>query len=334
MVFVTGGTGLVGSHIIFDLLKQGQPIRALYRTSFFNERLAHLLALYNLTESAWNNIEWVKGDLSNPLLLEDYLDGVTTVYHCAAMVSFDPADKYTLFDVNIDGTAHLVNACLAAGVSKLAYVSSTAAIGKGTGKVTVTEQTPWTENKATSGYSLSKHYAEREVWRGMEEGLDVVMVNPSVIIGPGDWNKSSAKLIQTVANGLTYYTTGSNAFVDVRDVSKILIDLVNTGVSGERFLVVSENAPYRTVINQIASSLGVKPPHQKVSPWLTELVWRLEWMRSKLTGKKPFITKETAASARQDVTYSNQKITDLGYSFIPVSQSVADTAACYLSQQH
>ena len=332
MILVTGGTGLVGAHLLMDLIKEEMPIRAIYRSEKSLNKVKKVFAAYNIDwESSLQKIEWVQSDLLNPDVLLDSFDGVDYVYHCAAMVSFNKKDKDMLFKVNIEGTANVVNLCLENGVKKLCYVSSTAAIGKAPKGGVRDEECDWQNDGTFSNYSVSKYFAEMEVWRGSEEGLDVVIVNPSVIIGPGDWNESSSNLFLKVWNGLKYYSTGVNAFVDVRDVSKAMIALMNSGVKSERFLVIGENLTFQELFNSIATSLKKPLPKVEVKKWMANLIWRIEALKSALFGTTPLVTKEAASSALSKVNYSNEKIKkELNFEFTPIKEAINHTSKIFL----
>jgi nucleoside-diphosphate-sugar epimerase len=247
-------------------------------------------------------------------------------------VSFNPKDQQALLDVNVEGTANVVNACLGQNVKHLVYVSSTAAVGKGDGTKPVVESNDWDE-EGISNYALSKHYAENEVWRGNAEGLDVIIVNPCVIIGPGDWNKSSATIFKTLHKGLKFYTPAANAFVDVRDVVRAMLTLEEKQVWNERFLLIGENLPYKTLFEKVAQALNVKAPSTLVKGIWVQLFWRLEWVRSVLTGAAPVVTKESAQSAVSHVTFSAQKIEDaIGFTFTPIDKAAQHAATFYLGK--
>jgi dihydroflavonol-4-reductase len=332
MILVTGGTGLVGAHLLMDLLKYETPIRAIYRSDNALEKVRKIFALYNIKwEQTLHKIEWIKSDLLNTEILIDAFKNVEYVYHCAAMVSFNKADKTKLFKVNIEGTANVVNLSLACGVKKFCHVSSTATIGKSKKDGIRHEDCIWENDGSFSNYSISKYFSEMEVWRGSEEGLNVVIVNPSIIIGPGDWTQSSSNLFLKVWNGLRYYSKGVNAFVDVRDVSKAMVELMKSPITSERFLIIGENLTFQELFNEIAISLGKRIPSIEVKRWMASLIWRIEALRSFLFGSEPLVTKESSKSALSIVKYSNDKIkTELNFKTIPIKQSIAHTSKLFL----
>jgi len=332
MILVTGGTGLVGTHLLMDLLNYETPIRAIYRSDNALEKVRKIFALYNIKwEQTLHKIEWIKSDLLNTEVLIDAFKNVEYVYHCAAMVSFNKSDKTKLFKVNIEGTANVVNLSLAFGVKKFCHVSSTATIGKAKKDGVRDEDCIWENDGSFSNYSISKYFSEMEVWRGSEEGLNVVIVNPSIIIGPGDWMQSSSNLFLKVWKGLRYYSKGMNAFVDVRDVSRAMVELMNSSIKSERFLVIGENLSFEDLFNNIASNLGRSLPSVEVKSWMTSFIWRFEAVRSFLFGADPLVTRESAKSAISKVRYSNDKIKDrLGLKITPIKSSVEHTCKMFL----
>lgn len=327
-VFVTGGTGLVGAHLLVELAKAHHHVTALKRTTASLATVRSIFSYYDC-EHLFETINWVTGDITDITVLEDCIEKQDVVYHTAAMVSFDPRDRDDLFHINVEGTANVVNACLLHDVSTLVYVSSTAAVGKGDGKSAVVESNDWSEDTHVSNYALSKHYAENEVWRGNAEGLRVIVVNPCVIIGPGDWNKSSATIFKTIYQGLRFYTAGANAFVDVRDVVKAMLLLEANEVFNERFLLIGENLTYQALFNKVAKSLGVQPPNMLVKGIWVNIFWRLEWVRAMLFNVPPKVTKESAHSASNTVEFSAQKIQEATHFRFRTINEAADNAARY-----
>lgn len=327
MILVTGGTGLLGSHLLYQLSLEGQPIRALYRHEDRIKNVEKLFHYYNPEKSKalFSTIEWVRGDILDIISLEESFQDVTVVYHCAALVSFAKRDFYQLMKTNREGTANIVNTCLDFGVKKLCYVSSTASIG-GENFTTVTEKTKWELTPETSGYSISKYSAEKEVWRGVEEGLDCIIVNPSVLFGAGNWDESSLTIFRTIQNGLRFYTSGSNAFVDARDVAEIMVRLTNSDTKNQRYLCVGENISFKDVFEKIAVKLGKRPAYINTPKWLIGLTWRLAWFFSLFTGKSAAITRESARSAFNVKEYSSAKIkTHLLFNFRSLDDTIENT---------
>ena len=332
MIFITGATGLLGSHILVELLKRGKKVRALKRQ---NSDLTSVKAVFshyfkdNANEE-FNKVEWVEGDILDICSLEDGMEGCTIVYHCAALVSFKKRDFKKLLKINKEGTANVVNVSLHHQIKQFCHVSSTAAIGKSNKKAINDETNKWVTSRDNSNYAISKYSAENEVWRGKEEGLDVVIINPSVIVGIGDLNKSSLSLFKVVKKGLKFYTPGANAFVDARDVAYVFCELSERNIVNERFLVIGENMAFKTLFEKIASEFGVKPPTIKVKKWMAGVAWRIEGVLAFLFGKNQTITKETAQSSMTVTKFSNQKIkTVLDFEFIPINKAVADAVVFF-----
>lgn len=298
MAFVTGGSGLLGGYLLRELLQKGQTVTALYRNRY--------PAL--LTQEEIEKIQWVKGDIFDTCLLAEILKEEKEVYHCAGLVSFNPARKKDLLHVNVEGTARVVNACIESGVEKLIHVSSVSALGRKRDGMTVTEKSSWSEENNLSNYGKSKYLAEAEVWRGIAEGLNAAIVNPVIILGVGDWNDSSAATFKNAYKEFPWYTEGISGFIDARDVADVMYRLMKSDISGERFVLSSENMPFREVFNLMAKYFGKKPPHRKVSPWMAALVWRLEKIKSLIKNEEPLLTKETAETAQMKVFFDGSKI--------------------------
>ncbi|UAB76175.1 NAD-dependent epimerase/dehydratase family protein [Mesoflavibacter sp. SCSIO 43206] len=331
MILVTGGTGLVGAHLLFHLLNENQPVRAIYRSEKKFDTVKRIFGYYtNNVDALFDTIEWVKADLNNiPQLTEAFKD-VTQVYHCAAFVSFEP-DKFNLLQkTNIKGTANIVNFCIDHKVEKLCYVSSIAALGASLNNKAITEDTEWNKEIDNSVYAITKYGAELEVWRGTQEGLNAVIVNPGVIIGPGIWRYGSGSLIKMIYKGLKYYTTGSTGYVDVNDVVKAMIQLLKSDIKNERYILVSENLSFKDFFTKTANYLGVKPPQKEAKPWLLNIAWRLDWLKHKLTKKRRVLSKQTANSAVTTTIYSNNKIKDaIGFEFLPMDKSIKTTTSFF-----
>jgi len=332
MNLVTGGTGLVGSHLLYELTLSGDKVRVLKRKSS-NIRNVHKVFSYysEKADELFSKIEWIDGDLLDIYSLYDALDGITNVYHCAAFVSFEAVDKDQIYRTNVTGTTNLINATLDKNIGKLCHVSSIAAIGKPENGGIITETNFWKFSKTHSVYAMSKYDAEREVWRGIEEGLNAVIVNPSVILGPGNWNSGSSRFFKSIWDGLKFYTKGVNGYVDVRDVVKSMILLMNSEIKSERFIVSAENIDYQTLFNLIATGLNKKPPKYKASRFLSELVWKAYKIKSSISKSKPLVTKETAQTANAKSYYSSQKlITVVNYQFLSVSQTIENICKLFI----
>jgi nucleoside-diphosphate-sugar epimerase len=334
MILVTGGTGLLGSHLLLDLLLAGKKVRAIKRAGSDTELVRKVFTYYvvNPDELA-ARIEWVNADLLDHGAMEDAMDAITEIYHCGAVVSFYPKDHRTMLKVNIEGTANLVNQAIEHKVEKFCYVSSVATLGRAENNDVSTEETYWIPSKKNSVYGISKYGAEREIWRGMEEGLKAVIVNPSVILGPGFWQDNSG-LFRLVWEGLKYYTRGVNGYVDVRDVSKVMIGLMDRDLFGQRYICSSENISYQDFFTMIARSLNKPAPAVNVPTVLSALAWRAEAVRALLTGSKPEVTREMANTITQVYTYSSEKLCHaLDFRFMSVEKSINETCDLFLKDQ-
>lgn len=321
MNLVTGATGLVGSYLVKHLLKNGEPVRALKRSTSHTALLGEFA----------NQVEWIEGDILDITSLLEAMQGVTKVYHCAAVISFIPSEAHHMIKVNVEGTANVMNAALASQVQKVLHVSSTAAFGVAPyGKVIDEHFSDANINKSFA-YYRSKQYGEREAWRASEEGLDVVIVCPSTVLGAGWWNTAPNSLFAEVYRGLKFYTTATNGFVDVRDTVVCMHRLMHSDVKAEKFIVSAENVSFQDIIWQIADELQVKRPGIEAGNFLRSVAWRAEAIKTFFTQKPPLITKESAAVAAIDFYYNNSKICHaLNFNFIPVKQTIAETAAIYL----
>ncbi len=311
MILITGASGLVGSHLATALVEKGMEVRALYRS-----------AIPSFPGSG--KVQWVQGDILDVISLEEAMIGVTHVYHCAAVVSFNPKKKKMLQQVNVDGTANVVNACLNANVQKLLFVSSVAALGRIRENIAIDETMNWSEETSNSEYGKTKYFSEMEVWRGIGEGLDAVIVNPVIILGPGDWEKGSSGLFKTAYDEFPWYTEGTSGFTDVKDVVSAMMLVMESEVSAERFIICADSLPYKTVFTQMAHCFGKRPPHKKVTPFLAALVWRWEALKGLFTGKDPILTKETARTAAAKVRFDNSKLKKFfpSFQYTPVEDSL------------
>ena len=325
MILVTGGTGLVGSHLLYKLLAEGETaIRAIYRTQNKITVVEDLFKwkndLSNTTTADFSKIEWVQADVTDIPALTEAFSGIDTVYHCAALVSFNPKRFDTLQKINVEGTANVVNLGLRNKIQKLCYVSSVAALGDSLKEVT--EETQWEATKENSVYSISKFASEMEVWRGTQEGLDVVIVNPGVILGEGFYGKGSGMLFSSVQNGLKYTVPGSTGFVDVEDVVQAMYLLMQHGIKNERYILVGHNLKFKSVLDKIAKALGVALPSKELKKWQLNLAWKLDWFAS-LFGKRRQLTKSTARSAYTASIYENSKLKkELGFEYNAIEATV------------
>ena len=333
MIFVTGGTGLVGSHILLKLSQRGEELKALKRATSSMDICKSVFTYYN-ADDLFAQINWVDGDVNDISSLENGMLNSDLVLHCAAVVSFHPSTAKLLKKVNIEGTANVVNVALSKGIKKLGYVSSIAALGRNSTDGMVDEECHFKATKLDSNYALSKYYAEQEVWRVSQEGLDVVIVNPSVILGPGDWSKGSSRIFQKIYSGLKFYTPGSTGYVDVLDVANSLVSLLFSNVKNERFIVNGANLKYRDCFDRIAVAVNKPKATIKVTSFLKEIAWRLEAIRTFVTGNKPLITRESADNAMTDNSYSTTKIISaIDFNFTDIDVTIKKYADWFIADQ-
>ncbi len=331
MVFVTGGTGLVGARLIFDLINKGEKVTALKRAGTPHNKFSSLISFYtNNTEAIEKRINWVEGELSDFENLIDIIPEGSKVYHCAAKISFNPKLSSHIIETNVEGTANLVNVCLLKNVVKLCHVSSIGALGGKINGRQINEETPWSPS-GKSAYSLSKYYSELEVWRGMAEGLSAVIVNPSVILGAGNWSQGSPQLFSMISKGLKYYTLGTTSYVDVRDVTKAMIMLMDSDIEGERFLLASDTLSYKSLFTKIAESIQVKPPYKYATKFITGLAFRFEKIKSGILRREPKITRQTHTISHTCDNYAGTKIIDeLNFSYTPIAETISFIGNCFV----
>ena len=314
MILVTGGAGLLGNTLIEMLLQKGENVRATYNST--------PLALNTFT-----NFETVKCDILDVYALEDALQDVTEIYHCAGLVSFNPKDEKKLYSINVEGTANVVNAALNAGTRKFVHVSSVAALGRIRPGEMIDETMLWTEDTSNSKYGHSKYLGEMEVWRGVAEGLNAVIINPSIILGAGNWHEGSTKIFKSVYDEFPWYTEGISGFVDVKDVAVAMIQLMESNITAEKFIISAENISYQDMFTMMAKAFGKKAPSKKVTPFIAALTWRMENIKSMFMGTSPLLTRETANTALTKVEYDNRKlITQLsGFKYRNMQDTITNT---------
>lgn len=320
-ILVTGGTGLLGSYLLRYLVQNGfTQIRALRRPS----------SRMDMVEPIIDQIDWVEGDLLDIPALERAMEGIEALFNCAAIISFDPRSRQQMMRVNSEGTANIVNVALEMGVRRVVHASSIAAIGRPKTGMTISETTPWQRSKYNSNYAISKYLGEQEIWRGWAEGLEVGVVNPGVILGGGRWDEGPLKIFKLVWKNFPFYPVGNSCFVDVRDVARFMILLMESGLNGERFILGSSNMPIKNVMFQIADHCAKKRPFIKVTSLIQQIAWRIEWIRARLFGASPLITRETASHAGRSFYYDNQKSIDtFGFEYISVEDTISETASLF-----
>ncbi len=331
MILVTGGTGLVGSHLLYQLCLSKQSIRATYRNKAHLAKVENVFSYYDKNyKTLFKKIEWLEACVEDvPALTLAFAD-VDVVYHCAALVSFNPKDYLKMRRTNIKGTANMVNLSVDFGVRKFCYVSSIATLGDTLKAKEVNEENEWNAQHK-SGYAITKYGAEQEVWRASQEGLNVVVVNPGVIVGPGFWQSGTGQLFASIYKGFKFYATGVTGFVGVNDVVKAMVALTESSLSLERYILVSDNMNFKEFFSLIADSLNVKKPNFKVTKFLGAVAWRIAWLKSLLTNKAPLFTKESARSLQEKTFYSSQKIVAaLDFKFSPLKGVVIFSGKVFL----
>ncbi len=331
MILVTGGTGLVGAHLLYNLSRENNKIRAIHRKNSDLEAVKKVFSYYcENFDSLFQKIEWVEADILDIFSLEIAFQNVSEVYHSAGFISFNPKEYIKLRKINIGGTANVVNCCIDNKIKKLCYVSSIASLGKSIDNEAVTESNEWDLYDDVSGYAISKHGGEMEVWRASQEGVPVVIVNPGIILGSGFWDSGSGKLFSTIFNGLNFYTEGVTGYVSVKDVVKVMVALMKSNIKNERYILVSENKTYKNVFFKIAESFGRKRPKIKITRFLSSILWPIAIIISKISGKSPFLTRHSSKSIHQKTLYSSEKVTNkLDFQFENVEDTIEDVCKFY-----
>ncbi|MFM7671518.1 MAG: SDR family NAD(P)-dependent oxidoreductase [Bacteroidota bacterium] len=297
-ILLTGATGFLGSYLLKELIENGHTVRALYRTS---KELPWIPA------SILSQVNWVQGDVLDVVSLEEALKDVDTVIHSAAVVSFNRQERKRMYQVNVDGTANVVNMALEAGTRRFIHISSVAALGRTETESWVNEESKWEDNGVQTHYARSKFKAELHVWRGMAEGLEGLILNPSTILGYGDWSSGSCALFKQTRDGFPWYTEGVNGFVDVRDVARATRLAMEFSKTEERYLICAENWAFRELQQAIANGFEVKGPSRKATPLLLALAWRMATLKGWLTGTRPLLSKESARVGVSKTKFDNQK---------------------------
>lgn len=324
MVLVTGANGFLGQHLLGRLCADNIAIRALYNSRTPNEALSKL-----------PNVTWVRCDLLDVFEVEEVFKGISEVYHCAAKVSFESEDKYLIQKVNADSTANVVNAALEANIRKLIHVSSIATLGRANVDKALSEDSFWEESKNNTAYARSKYLSEMEVWRAMAEGLNAAIVNPAIILGAGNWEEGSARLMKVADNEFPFYTEGVNGWVDVQDVVEAMVLLMKSDINDERFILCEGNHGYKEIFTLMANALGKKPPYIKAPTWATGLLWRWNWLKKLVTGKTSTVTKETTRTAQVKCYYDNEKLLKVlpDFQYTPIEKTIEEMAKMYKSSK-
>jgi nucleoside-diphosphate-sugar epimerase len=331
MILVTGGTGLVGAHLLYHLLIENNNVKAIHRKKSDLNAVKNVFSYYTDDfEFIFQKINWIEADISDVYLLEKAFENVTEVYHSAALVSFNPNDYKAMRKINIEGTSNIVNLCIDKKVKKLCFVSSIATIEKSIKNDNIDEECEWDTELNNYGYAITKYGAEMEVWRASQEGVDVIVVNPGVILGAGFWSNGTGKLFSKIYKGLKFYSEGITGFVSVKDVVEVMIQLMKSNKKNERYILVSENCSFKDVFFQMADNFDKKRPSIKTTKLMGSIGWRLEKIRSVITGKPPILTKQTSKSIHNKHYYSSEKIKKaLNFKFEPISETIKSTCKSF-----
>jgi len=323
-ILVTGGTGFIGGYIIKELVEKGYAVRAIRRGNhqpFF------------IPEKIWEKVEWVHGDVLDTESLDQAMKGISAIIHSAAIISFLKKERKDMYEVNVQGTSNMVNLALENRISRFVHVSSIAAIGRTSSESKVNEEKKWQEGKINTYYSITKHKSEMEVWRGAAEGLNTVIINPSTVIGFGDWHRGSCVIFRNIYKEFPWYTTGINGFVDVEDVARSAVRLMESAIQDERFIISGENLVFRDFFRLIAAGFGKRPPHREATPFLSSLALQGDRFISFVSGKKRTLTKDAIKVAISKTYWDNEKILHIlpGFSFTPISVCVQNACKNYVN---
>jgi dihydroflavonol-4-reductase len=324
-VLVTGGTGFLGAYIIRELIRSGSRVRAIKRTSA-------VLPFY-IEEEYLKQVEWVEGDVLDLGSLEDAMEGMDGLVHSAAVVSFHKKDRSRMYATNVEGTANVLNMALESGIRRFVHVSSVAALGRTEQGDLVSEDKKWTESRMNTHYAYTKYKGEMEAWRVMAEGLDGVIVNPSTILGFGNWDQTSCAIFKNAYNGFPWYTNGVNGFVGVEDAAKAVVALLHHSVNMERYILNTDNWSFRQLLTTIAEGLNKKPPYREATPFLSEMAWRMEKLKAVFTGNTPLLSRESAKVAQSKTYFNNSKLLQLlpDFHYKPLEQTILESCRRYLA---
>ena len=321
-ILVTGGTGFLGAYIIKNLVERGYPVRAIRRSSALP---------FFIDKAIWEKIQWVEGDVLDVVSLSEAMQGIDSVIHSAAIVSFLKERRKQMYAVNIAGTENVVNMALESGVRRLLHVSSIAALGRTTKASTITEEKKWEDNKNNTHYAITKHHAELHAWRGFAEGLEGVIINPSTILGYGNWHQSSSAIFRNAYKSFPWYTKGVNGFTGVEDVAEAAVRLLLSDINERRFIVNGENRSFQSLFSVMAEGFGKRPPHRYANRTMSEIAWRMEKIKSLFTGSKPLLSKETAKVAHSQTSFDNSALLNAlpGFSFTPLDTVIKKACTRY-----
>ncbi len=326
LVLVTGATGFLGSYILQELVEHGYQVRALRRRT---------RPIFWIPDHILQQVEWIEGDVLDVVALQDALSGVDTVIHSAAVVSFHAADRDRMYQVNVDGTANVVNMALECGTRRILHISSVAALGRTASEAWVNEESKWEDNDVQTHYARSKFKAELHVWRGLAEGLEGLILNPSTILGYGDWSSGSCALFKQIYNGFPWYTDGVNGFVDVRDVATATRLALESAITEQRYLICADNWTFRSLQQEMANAFGVKGPSIRATPLLLGMAWRMATLKGWLTGKPALLSKESARVGISQTRFDNRKFLETfpAFQYRPLTQTIQEACKRYTQQQ-
>ena len=333
MILVTGGTGFIGSHLLFLLVQKEEKIRAIYREESSLKKTKRLFSLYSASADVFfDKIEWVQADITDIFSLEPVFEGIDKLYHTAAIVSFNPLDDKKMHAVNVEGTTNLLNLANVNHIHKIVHLSSVAALGNSDNPIT--EKTYWNWKENSSEYAHTKYLSEMEVWRATQEGLDAVIFNPSIVFGAGFWQEGTGSIFNRIYKGMPFYTNGVNGFVDVWDLVNIMIQAMQSNVVNDSFIVSAENISYKKVFDFIAEAFDKPKPKYLLKPWITNIIWRFEFLKSAGFKTKPILTKSIARSGFQQHYFSSKKLMNtFGFSYRPIEKTIKEIADIYLKNK-
>ncbi|MGJ8665641.1 MAG: NAD-dependent epimerase/dehydratase family protein [Patiriisocius sp.] len=337
MILVTGGTGLLGSHLLYFLLQEHDTVRAIYRETSNREKLKQIFMYYTSeiseVEKIYNRIEWVQADINTIPELEVAFKGITHVYHAAALISFDPKDFRKLKKTNIEGTANVVNLCLIHNIKKLCYVSSIVTLGSTVDSSLIDEENDWNPEAHNNVYGITKYGAEMEVWRGTQEGLDAVIVNPGIVFGEGFWNTGSGVIMNIGSRGIPIYTGGGVGLVDVKDVVNAMQQLMQSEIINNRYILVAQNITYKDLMTKLAEVFNKKPPYKPIAKCKLMAFSKVDWFFNLVFRTRRKLLKATVNSLYDSSFYDNSKIKkDLDFKFIPFEETLNRVVARYKSE--
>ena len=327
--FLTGGTGLLGTYFLIKAIDQGHSVSAIYRNEKSIELSKKIFALQGAQIlEKFSQVKWIKVDLNNPLEIDEVILPQQIVVHCAGMVSFLPKDEKVMYECNFIATQNLVNVCIEKGVKKFIHISSVSTLCK---EDTIKDETSFMRPPKEAGfYGKSKYMAEMEVWRGMQEGLNAVVLSPSIILGVHNWEKGSSKMFDVASKGLLFFTDGKTGFIDVYDVVNAIFIVAEKDTQQKRYCLNAENIFYRDFFERLHRLFGKPIPKYRAGKFLTAIYWRFEWLKSKLTNTDPLITKESANTAHSIRIFSGERFAkEFNYQYIPIDQTIKNSAEKY-----